>query len=332
MTQVGEAVGLGEVNVDEVKCPFDHTTPEPPDVKNDFIGVGGTLARKMKNGEGTHLYPPMKGPDPAPIKNPKDDPNHYFHKKAKVVKIVATAGAVEHVHLYPVSCAAHHCIPAQESLKVSPLLAYMVDKDDPEPLKDDSFKKGLVWSDVGYDINGSENGIFLPGSYAVGGGRGGMGVWASTEDGDEDAPEEAEDSVADPESNELTGALNDISASNRKWQYVKQAVKLCPGQFHDRHVDYSKFVQGILKKMFENYQSLHTKMIDEAECPDCKKRLEKIAKDGVPTPYTMVQRLNDASNRLAGFLTTKSWRINIYTSQWGKAYMEAVKSGRPDAE
>ena len=329
MTQIGEVVKVSEVDADELKCPFDHTTPDPPTVKNDLIGVGGTLGRKMKNGESTHLYEPMKGADPAPIKNPKDDPDHKFYAKAKVVRIVVTDGATEHVHPYPVTCAAHHCIPAQESLKESPLLAYMVKKGASEPLKDGSYSSGLVWSDVGYDINGSENGIFLPGSYAVGGGRGGMKVWASTEDGDDDEPEEV--TAPDPGSNELTGALNEISPSNRKWQYVKQAVVLCPGQFHDRHVDYSNFVQTVLEKMFEDYLALHRANVQGAGCSECSKRADKIKEVGVPTPYGLVKRLNSTSDRFKGFLNGLTWRINVYTSQWGKAYMEAVKAGSPHA-
>src|SRR5690606_15258873 len=207
----------------------------------------------------------------------------------------------------------------------------MVKKGDSEPLKDASYGKGLVWSDVGYDVNGSQNGVFLPGSYAVGGGRGGMGVWASTDDGDEDGPEDATDSVPDPASNELTGGLYEISAANRKWQYVKQAVRLCPGQFHDRHVDYSQFVQSVLKKIFENYRALYMSSVFRSECSKCKERADKIKEHGVPTPYGLVARLNGAGARMKGLLNGGTWGLNVYTSGWGKAYMQAVKDGNAAA-
>jgi hypothetical protein len=208
----------------------------------------------------------------------------------------------------------------------------MVKKGDSEKLKDASYGDGVVWSDVGYDVNGSHNGKFLPGSYAVGGGRGGMGVWADTSDGDEDDTEDASEQIPDPASNELTGSLYEIKKSNRKWQYVKQAVAKCPGQFHDRHLPYSTFVQGVLKKIFTNYNTLAKKNALAGSCSKCKDRAEKIAKHGIPTPYGMVNRLNGDSKRLMGFLDGHTWRINIFTSGWGQKYMEAVKNGVADAE
>jgi hypothetical protein len=327
MTQVGEAVKVAVIDDNETPCPFDHEAPKPPKVENDLIGVGGTLARRMKSAKGTHLYADIKDDFPVEsILNPKHRPKHPFRNRAKVVEIIAKEGKKTYTHLYPVTCAAHHCIPAQESLKESPLLAYMVGPiGDEEDLKDDSYTGAIVWSDVGYDVNGSENGIFLPGNYAVGGGRGGMGVWGPNVDEDDDEPEDAEDSVPDPKSNELTGAMYQVDEDNRCWQYVRQAMHHCPGQFHDRHEDYSLFVQEVLQKIFANYEALRRKNIDGRKCSKCQDRKKLIDKYGVPTPYGLVARLNLVADRLKGFLDGGTWRINIYTSLWGKAYMETVK-------
>jgi hypothetical protein len=60
---------------------------------------------------------------------------------------------------------------------------------------------------------------------------------------DEDATD-----VSGSASNELTGKLNEIDDNNRKWRYVSQAVALTPGQFHDRHQDYSDFIALVLEK------------------------------------------------------------------------------------
>ncbi len=334
MSQIGEPVLPGMLDPDEEKCPFDHTEVKPPTVDNDLIGVGTKLANKLKSAQGTLLYDPIKMNYPvAKVMNPKDDSAHAFYQKKKVVKIEASEGTKKYEHFYPVTCAAHHLIPAQESLKESRLLAYMCKKGDTEKLKGKDYTKGLVWSDLGYDVNGSQNGVFLPGSYAVGGGRGGMKVWtggdmsdeadwAENDDTDEDKPEE-DVQATDATSNLLTGPLNVISDHNRKWQYVKQSVEKCPGQFHDRHVDYStKVVQGVLKKMFENYESLNTEMIDNEKCPDCKKRKEDIQKFGIPTPYGLAVRLNKASDKLKNYLNGTTWRINVFTSKWGQAFME----------
>jgi A nuclease family of the HNH/ENDO VII superfamily with conserved AHH len=330
MTQIGEPLAIGEVDVDQVECPFDHDEEEPPTVENDLIGKGSTLASRMKSAKGTHLYAKIK--DRYKVKsilNPKHISGHPFFKKNKIVKLDFKDGKKTIVHRYPVSCAAHHCIPAQESLKESALLAYMCKQREDEPLKDGSFSSGLVWSDVGYDVNGSQNGIYLPGSYAVGGGRGGMDVWGNNEDGDEDEPEDGEDMIADPDSNELEGPLYVVSQENRKWQYVKQAVKLCPGQFHDRHVDYSNRVLEVLEKIFENYDYLNTEKIDNLSCQKCKERKKKIKKSGIPTPYGLVERLNKVSDKFKNCLNGTTWRRNIYTSGWGDAYMDAVKSKNP---
>lgn len=330
MTQIGEMVAPPDIDVDQDSCPFDHTAPEPPTVDNSLIGKGGTLASSLKGAKTTRLYAPMKG-TVDPVKNPKDQPGHEFFNKARCVEI----RDAEYVHSYPVTCAAHHCIPAQESLKESPLLTFMVKQGASEALKDLSYSDGVVWADVGYDVNGSQNGVFLPGSYAVGGGRGGMGVWDSTDDGDEDDADDAAADVAaaaaDPASNQLTGALNEITATNRKWQYVKQAVAKCPGQFHDRHVDYSTFVQSVLEKMFENYNNHANTNVFGAACSKCAERGDKIEKLGIPTPHSMLDRLDVTSRRLAGFLNGTTWRMNIFTSKWGKAYMEEKKKGNPAA-
>ena len=326
MTQLGEDVQIGEVYADEVECPFDHESVEPPTVKNDLIGKGGTLAGKMKRGESTHLYAPLRKKQ-AEVKNPREVSGHPFFAKAKVVSITATdsASGKIYVHTYPVTCAAHHLIPAQESLKESPLLAYMVKKGDSEDIKDGSYSSGVVWADVGYDVNGVENGVNLPGSYAVGGGRGGMGLWTGNDDAPDLEEEDPTDAGNDPSSPELTGALNQIADTNRKWLYVSQTMKLAPGHFHDRHQDYSAFVQDVLSQIHANYVMLERFKLGEAQCPKCKDRRDKIAKLGVPTPFGLVARLTGLSGRLRGCLSGGAWRPNIYTSKWGRAYMKSLK-------
>jgi hypothetical protein len=182
----------------------------------------------------------------------------------------------------------------------------------------------------------------------VGGGRGGMKVWtkegkdpaiaalmagesASWGDTDDDDEDDAEPGDApDPKANDLTGILYQISNANRKWQYVKKAVKAVPGQFHDRHEPYSDFVLEVLEKIASNYKTAE-KNLRKGECGDCNKRMDTIQKDGIPTNFGLVGRLNHTSRRMASFLNGFTWRRNIYTSGWGLAFMEAVKRGSADA-
>lgn len=331
MTQLGEAVQIGMVDEDDTKCPFDHENPEPPTVENQFIGEGGKLATKMGNGTSTHLYPPLKKKQDS-IENPRHIAGHALFDKKKIVHIVDRNAASGEVfdHLYPVTCAAHHLVPAQESLKASRLLTFMVKKDQTGKLKDKDYSTGAVWANVGYEVNGSENGVYLPGSYAVGGGRGGMGLWAENDD-QPDSEEESESEVPDPASPFLSGELNQISETNRKWRYVRQAMFHGGGQFHDRHEDYSRFVAEVLNKIFSDYRRQYQRSVKEASCPDCTKKADKIKKLGIPTPFGLVGRLNALARNLRGCLNKSTWRPNIYTSKWGAAFMRELKAGNSAA-
>lgn len=348
MTQLGEPVAVGDIKDNESDCPFDHTEPEPPVVKNDLIGVGSTLARRMKGGKSTLLYEPFVTTVDE-ILDPRHRQGHPFEgtgkHRAKPVKVPIEVSNPKKgkpavvVHLFPVTCAAHHCIPAQESLKHSKLLAYMVDKNTPEDLKDGkstiTFGDGRVWADVGYDVNGAENGVYLPGNYAVGGGRGGMKVWEGADDNEDDDDEEPDVDVDDmmtdepiddgePQSNVLTGELYDVAGSTRKWRYVRQAMKLAPGQFHDRHEDYSAFVLQVLEKIFANYKKLEERHIGEKKCKECKKKADKFKSLGIPTPFGLAPRLNGVSAWMRGHLSGKQWPPNLYTSKWVQNYLAVL--------
>jgi hypothetical protein len=331
MTQLGEAVQIGMVDEDEIKCPFDHLNPEPPKVQNQFIGEGGKLATRMGNGTSTHLYDPLKTVL-DPVENPKYIVGHALFDKQKIVHVVdrdLVSGA-KFDHYYPVTCAAHHLVPAQESLKVCRLLAFMVKKGEAGKLKDKDFTAGAVWANVGYEVNGIENGVYLPGSYAVGGGRGGMGLWSENDDVPDSEDESASD-LPDPASPLLSGELNEISETNRKWRYVRQAMFHGKGQFHDRHEDYSRFIAEVLNKIFSDYRRQYTRSVREGLCPDCKAKADKIKDVGIPTPFGLVGRLNALSQNIRVCLNGSTWRPNIYTSKWGAAFMRELKAGNKSA-
>jgi len=333
MTQLGEPVDVGMVDSQEVDCPFDHANPEPPKVENQLIGEGGKLATKMKSGVGTHKYPPLIQAQPS-VLNPRDRPKntHRLAGKARAVVIEAKdpVSGIAHTHAYPVTCAAHHLIPAQESLKVSRILAFMVKKGESAKLKGATYSAGAVWANVGYEVNGSQNGVYLPGSYAVGGGKGGLGLWTLNDD-HPDSEDEDVSEPPDPASPELRGELNKIDETNRKWLYVRQAMKLAPGHFHDRHEDYSRFVAEVLNKIFSDYRQQYRKSFSERSCGKCKDKQEKLKELGIPTPFGLVDRLNQLSNELRTRLNGTIWCPNIYTSKWGAAFMKAVKANNPAA-
>jgi hypothetical protein len=329
--EVGEPVSPPSMADNVNDCPFEHVLDEPPKVDNDLEGVGGTLASRMKARKGTHKYEPLVAPNQPDqaVKNPRDDPNHELARGKKPVKIKVDTPNGPKTHEYPVTCAAHHCVPAQESLKGHDILSFMCKKGT-SAAHNHSYSQGEVWSDLGYDVNGAQNGVFLPGNYAVGGGRGGTGQWV--EDTADKEHEVIDEAPAD-NSDLLTGAHGDVSLTNKKWHYVRQAIRLAKAQFHDRHVDYStKVVAGALTAIHEKHIKKFERAILGEECGECKKRFDKMEKHGVPTPYTMVDKLNGLSARLRGYLSAAIWPENIYTSGWMRNYMVAKQAKNPAAD
>jgi hypothetical protein len=297
MTEIAEPVEFGEVLGEDVSCPFDHDSSKPEEINNKLVGNGGTLGDNMTAGSSTVLYVPMRKPQ-SPVPNPDLD--------------VGDTPIDIGEWLYPVSCAAHHLIPAQASLKKATKLLKFMKKGGRKPNK--------FWSDIGYDVNGIENGVWLPGNYAVGGN--GTGDWVgapSAFDGDSElASVRKRAARRSSASSKLDGVRHEIDPKNRKWLYVDQATRLFNAQFHDAHVDYNKFVLRVLNKIGEKMQDARKKSIDNLACPKCKKRQDKIAEYGVPPPYSLNERLNGVSGRLRNYLKGCRGHSVVYTSRWGK--------------
>ena len=335
--EIGEIVTNPELlNVTD-ECPFEHALPDPPTVNNNLVGKGGQLATNMNNGSSTNLYGPFAPAENAKVKwgkLPQKDVNHAFGKeradKGRCLTVKFDDGTSKS---FPVSCSAHHLVPSQESLKDHDLLQYMCKKGGGKD-QNHGYAQGKVWSDVGYDTNGSENGVYLPGTYAVGGGRGGLNVWyAQDDDDDEEHDEGYLDSEKAPPAEyqgfELKGKRGEIALENPCWQYVAQAIRKAPGQFHDRHVSYSEdVVQSALTAIWKTYKEKDV-LVNPDGCSECKDRMDKINKHGLPAPYSVVLRLQHLSGKLRTFLTAGpgSWRLNVYTSEWCLQYMQAVKRG-----
>lgn len=295
MTELAESVMIGLIaDSGDVPCPFDHDAPAPEKVNNQLVGNGGTLGSCMEAGSGTTLYPPLKR---------KLRPVPYPEQAEREV----TVGE----HSYPVWCAAHHLIPAQASLKKATQLKRFMEKGR-GPSK--------LWSDIGYDVNGLQNGVWLPGNYAVGGM--GTGDWVgapSAMDGDaEEGSVRRRAARRSASSTKLDGLRHEIDPDNRKWLYVDKATRLVNAQFHDAHVDYNKFVLGILNKIGASLQERKKKNLDGLACRKCAKREEKIAEYGIPPPFSLIKRLDGVSARLRSYLKGRRGHAMVFTSRWGK--------------
>jgi hypothetical protein len=363
--EVGElvAVELPGVEKDD-ECPFSHEKPNPTE-KNELGGVGSKLAENLIGGIGINTSSPPTGTD-YKTGTAVNDPRKRTVNPIKAVEITVDGEKVrigKRALLYPLTCAAHHLLPAQESLKGHPILKFMCKDGE----KQDFMKSGKaapatvkdskVWGNVAYNVNGCQNGVWLPGNYAVGGGVGGVQLWMTKVVGKREAAanklwvekldlaaDNWEPSQDDPQENEkptnlatllakapyknyaLAGTNYHINDKNPKWAYVRAAMNAASGQFHDRHGDYSKVVKSYLDKVEKSYREMFK---DSAKatggCKKCRDATRPAkAKEGLlGPPYGIVGRLQTCSSFFKGYVGT-SMLISkvVFTSKWVQAFMQ----------
>ena len=172
--------------------------------------------------------------------------------------------------------AAHHLIPGNASLKkATPLLKFMI------------AAKGPPWSsDVGYDVNAKQNGVWLPGSYGV-----------------------------NPRS--LVFGMK-WSAYSMQTEYANAAMKKAGAQFHDAHPEYSENVEGTLKSI-----ATLLKMPGMAKCPVCEKEIEDKARPpfGLVSRLNFVSGKHRAMLVKLGPRTIALAQVGYFTSSRVKTYL-----------
>jgi len=271
--QFGEPVGIAVVLDQEIECPLDHEKKKVDPATNRLVGVGTTLGQRMRAASSTVVRNEFRSSEPASTPCPDHGP--------EPVTIDDES--------YPVTLAAHHLIPAQESLKGHKILRY-IEK-----------QHGVLEEDLGYDVNGAENGVWLPGPYAIEG-------WGDMTLEKEDLPTSTRrKAIAAKRRTALPGKLE---GSKFQGNYAIEAQLEFNAQFHDRHVDYSKFVARQLEKIFLLFRLNHA-----YRCPKCKDSSDKI-----PPPKALADRLNALSSRLRSYLVgdPSRWRSPVFTSAWAE--------------
>jgi hypothetical protein len=118
---------------------------------------------------------------------------------------------------FPITVAAHHLIPGNASLKKSQLFC------SEEYLWVDGKKKG----NIGYNVNAADNGVWLPGNYAIDGWGGKLDLY--------------------------------------KEQYAQSAIASWRAQFHDAHEIYSEFVLEALEKVYEKIDNVYCVSCPQAQ-------------------------------------------------------------------
>ncbi|AGC44007.1 hypothetical protein MYSTI_02691 [Myxococcus stipitatus DSM 14675] len=269
--------------MDDWNCPFSHG--KAGTVTNELDTDPAKLGTRMENGTSSRLWDDSSG---------KFEP-----KKISVDKQAASSAIQEPYEVYlaldhlgnsvrmPFSVAAHHLIPGEASLPQSRLIDYV--------------KGGsVISSDIGYGVNGRENGIWLPTHHAL---SQNMPVLPS-------ATKKHRYSALSKEGNREVASVVSL--------YTQAVMEKALVQFHDDHTQatgYSSFVVQILDKIQANLAT-----IKNYNCSQCQKAKKNGGK--LPPPYILVHRLNQVSSRLAGLLTgpAAGWRPPVYTSPHARAF------------
>jgi hypothetical protein len=278
MTQLGEAVSIGEIDVDEWECPFSHD--KPGKVTNQLDTSPAKLGTRMRGGRSTRLWDDSSGTvKPGKISASKQSATDVIPNPHEVFTALDHLGNSIFTKF---SVAAHHLIPGEASLPKSSLFNYI--------------KGGKVISgDIGYGVNGRENGIWLPTHHAL---SQQMPVlpFATQVHAYADLTPEGDDKVA-----------------SFTHTYTQAVMAHANCQFHDDHTkatDYSNFVIKVLNKIQCNLAT-----IKNYNCPKCQKA--KAGGGKLPPPHRLVNRLNGVSSRLAALLRGDplGWRPPVYTSK-----------------
>lgn len=278
MSELGEPVAVGMIDTDDWECPFSHD--KKGKVKNDLGNSSSKLGTRLTNGWSTYQW--IEEGSKIKPKTEQKLLNECGEDDCPGPPVHVRLNMADAPHEYPFSRSAHHLIPADASLPQSHLLHYI--------------KKGsIIDGDIGYDVNGGENGVWLPTHTALS---------RKMKEGTTVLPgETAAQKYGDVsgEGSEMVGSFVNL--------YAYAVMEHTNRQFHDAHYDYNGFVVKVLNKIQANLV-----VITNVNCKKCQ---EAKADNGkLPPPHRLVGRLNQVSERLKGYLLggPSNWKLPIFTS------------------
>jgi hypothetical protein len=327
MTQLGEAVAIAEVEDFDLSCPFPHDEcTHPYKGGNELEGNAETLGKNLEKAGKAGSTVMRTG---SPFEECKLSTAHEIEPAvAPPGKDSSWANWVQLIPKndktwYPVGFQAHHLIPAAASLKGSSILAYVR-------------SSGRVCCNMGYDVNGKENGVWLPGKHAVAGGNLGINLWGKSKRALPDNEEFFDssgvargprDNASDPDSNRylpLVGktaskanqdSLDEVfHEKNMKWNYVRAATKIANRQFHDSHSKYSSKVSGHLKAIAETLARFHEVGKIKGTCKQGCKEKKKVP----PSPRVLMLINKLSQGYKTTFLVGQTSHNEYFTSNWSK--------------
>lgn len=313
MTEVAEMVAIGMVEEIDVECPFHEDEHQcSKGVKNELEGDAKVLGQNLDSGSNDSSTVVRNESPDTNYKRPEKamDPDEHYTEEQREVRIVPDNDNC----IYPVAYSAHHLIPSKESLKRATGLHKFIEES-----------KGKICCDLGYNVNGNENGVWLPGLHAVN--SKGLNLWGAASS---DLPDEEEigrkivkrkrerySPLDGPRPG--TGGSDAFDDNNMKWLYVKAAMnfsKVGTRQFHDRHPTYSEHIQKHLDSLAALLESLYG-VRNDADLPGCSKCKENRKGKKISTPPSaLLGWLNNLSAFGKSKLVGNTRDDRYYTSSW----------------
>ena len=263
MTEIAESIKLGMVEEFTGKCPFHEEHDCKNSAENDFQR-DEKFGEKVEKGVSTVLRTDAKG-DQYKVPSAQRKPDWHLPKmKVKIGGKDYNVGFQPH-HLIPVGVIKKHKIRFMLKTRT----------------------KFNLCCNVGYGVNGSENGVWLPGSHKV-------DNWKSLTD-------QTQMQYMIAASKVLDGAQGGVGDEYKS-----------PRQFHTAHKDYLSFVTGLLSK---HYKDIEQRKI---ACKVCNPKKGSPPEKNKP-PIPLLGVLNAISfrlriNYLVGHVTHKT----VYTHKFGK--------------
>jgi hypothetical protein len=251
--ELGEPASVGapsQSSHDKKNCPFCCDSDDQAR-KQDLDNNPGTLRNSCHDGDVTGLAEPIG---------------------ANIWLVIYTHPQSAQESISEVRSNPHHLIPGEASLAGHAILEAIA-KD-----------KGTITADIGYNVNGQSNGIWLP---------------TILEDFYAGKPT--------PPSAGISWGRLTKEYPTHQFTMAEAAMFEASRQFHDAHPDYSEEVKLRLDKFLDNLK--RSKVI----CPDTGPK----PKPFVPPPYGLVARLDTLSLSLAGKLmgSPLRWKRPYYTSR-----------------
>jgi A nuclease family of the HNH/ENDO VII superfamily with conserved AHH len=181
----------------------------------------------------------------------------------------------------------HHCIPANASLKGHDILKFV------------EYDRNQISDNIGYDVNGQTNGVWLP-----------------------TIPEDFYGGNEIPALAGIRwGGLTERYPSEQ-FTIAEAAMNAAKRQFHDAHPAYSSDVKLRLDMINTGMRVL------KARCPEAKEKGK--ADHDIPAPYGLVRRLDGLSARMARYLDGDAlkWLPPLFTSRHAEAFYTKVKAAQ----